>query len=141
MAGGRTWTQEEDALVRDYFPKYGPSWKGWIKLLPGRSMWAICARRKVLGVPGVRESGNYRPKDISLSSKRPKFEPGDRPRTETPMHGPLQVCVPPQTGDWNAQQIGWLVEAIGLMGDTGHTLGECVAMIGALVKAYKEETA
>lgn len=127
--------------MREHFPKYGPSWSGWRKLLPGRTTPAICSRRKTLGVPGVRASGNYRPKDISASPRRPKFKSADKPQSAAPRRGPLRVCVPSQAGDWSDEQIGWLVDAMGLMGDTGHTLGECVTMIGAIADAYEETLA
>ena len=32
----RKWTAEEDALIREYYPKHGGLWDGWARLMPDR---------------------------------------------------------------------------------------------------------
>lgn len=60
MAGGRVrWTPEEDAMLREHFPRHGAGWGGWAEVLPGRSERAIVLRafRLCIGVsPSVRSA-------------------------------------------------------------------------------------
>lgn len=46
----KRWTPNEDELLREHYPKHGPSWDGWRRVLPTRSRWAVMRRAKRLGV-------------------------------------------------------------------------------------------
>lgn len=53
------WTPEEDAMLREHFPRHGAGWGGWAEVLPGRSERAIVLRafRLCIGVsPSVRSA-------------------------------------------------------------------------------------
>lgn len=51
MAG--RWSEEENAAILAN-PEHGAEWRGWLKLLPGRSKSAIRQRRIALGVAAKR---------------------------------------------------------------------------------------
>ena len=44
------WTYAEDRMVRDNYPRHGPSWDGWADVLPHRTKAAIASRAGMLGV-------------------------------------------------------------------------------------------
>lgn len=46
------WSDAEDNSVRQFYPRHGMRWEGWAEVLPNRSMRAIDARAKRLGVQG-----------------------------------------------------------------------------------------
>ena len=46
--GSRPWTPEEDATMRECYPKYGATWEGYETLLPDRSLQAIRIRARNL---------------------------------------------------------------------------------------------
>ena len=50
MGGGKKWTPAEDAIVRERYPDYGPSWPGWAEVLKDRTPHAIGMRASKLGV-------------------------------------------------------------------------------------------
>jgi hypothetical protein len=52
----RKWTEEEDELIRLYYPEHGPSWSGWAKLMPERdaSKDSIAHRANHLGIKRKR---------------------------------------------------------------------------------------
>ena len=47
---GDRWTPDEDALLREYYPRHGPKWEGWEMLLPRRSHSSIAGRACKIGV-------------------------------------------------------------------------------------------
>lgn len=134
MGGWKAWTEREDAYLREHFTKRGPSWEGWATLLPGRTMWSIAKRAKSLGIPGPR--GGNRPRR-GWDRPGPKARVAPRPAA-VPR---LEVALPAEAGEWDDDQLEWLHEAMGLLADTGHSLGECVAVIGAYVSEYRKEVA
>lgn len=44
------WTEREDLCVRELYPLHGTNWDRWGEFLPGRSVPAIAARARKLGV-------------------------------------------------------------------------------------------
>lgn len=54
MGNGNPWTEREDAILKKFLPYHGPGWEGWKELLPGRSRYAISARKASLGIAGPR---------------------------------------------------------------------------------------
>jgi hypothetical protein len=46
----RRWSADEDAKIRELYPKHGMSWGGWAAELPGRSAQAIQRRASDIGI-------------------------------------------------------------------------------------------
>lgn len=44
------WTPDEDDILRELYPEHGPSWDGWMKVLPTRSRRAVMTRANRLGM-------------------------------------------------------------------------------------------
>ena len=55
MAKSPNWTEEEDGLLRKWYPEKGPRWERWAELLPRRTYKGINMRALKIGV-----SCNYR---------------------------------------------------------------------------------
>ena len=47
---GNAWTPEEDALMREYYPRHGAVWEGWALLLPHRSECKVRNHARRLGL-------------------------------------------------------------------------------------------
>lgn len=50
MAKNPSWSQDEDDLIRKWYPEEGPAWSEWGRLLPLRSYRAIQQRASKIGV-------------------------------------------------------------------------------------------
>lgn len=50
IGGYRPWTPEEDQALRDHYLEHGATWDGWGKLGVERSVSAIMAHARVLGI-------------------------------------------------------------------------------------------
>lgn len=50
QARQKRWMPDEDELLRDLYPEHGPSWDGWMRVLPTRSRRAVVTRANKLGM-------------------------------------------------------------------------------------------
>lgn len=67
----RQWTDLQDDILFDCYPKFGPSWKGWAEVLPGRTKKAIGERARRLGLSyrfaDKGDDRHYRPKALVMA--------------------------------------------------------------------------
>lgn len=56
------WTDAQDQILRDNYPKHGGRWDGWATLLPNRTNRAIGARAQRIGLVRQRPQRKQRPK-------------------------------------------------------------------------------
>lgn len=54
------WTEEEDAILGEHYPRHGAVWDGWTNLLPDRNANGISYRAYRLGIRCVTP---YTPRD------------------------------------------------------------------------------
>ena len=66
----RSWTSEEDAIVREYYPRHGVIWDGWALLLPGRDEPSIRNHAQWIGVRYEGPSKNRGRFDSKTANER-----------------------------------------------------------------------
>ena len=68
-----SWSEEEDAALKTFYPRHGASWNGWAEVLPGRTEKAISGRAGRLGV--IKERPKPKPKRSKVPKPEPKLPP------------------------------------------------------------------